>query len=303
VYPPDSIARLIGYPYDDRVVTREHRHRSQPPLWQRFGLVVAALIVVAGVAAARLRRSRSSVEGGLHAGDEDNQGYGRMNAPRLRRVAGATAVAGPVVFSAAWLVAWAAQDTYSPRREDISALAALDAQQPWVMIIGFLALAVGLGALGMGLLRAVEGGRMARIGALLVLFAGLGILVAGIARNDCSSELAACKARIDAGDVSWHHGLHDAVSGLVFLALVVAQLVLARAFRRDPRWRDLRAYSIVSGILTLALLVLFGTSAIDGWNGLVQRVFLAVPLVWIMVLGIRLRRLANDHSALPAAAG
>ena len=54
------------------------------------------------------------------------------------------------------------------------------------------------------------------------------MFVAGVARNDCSSELAACKARIDAGDISWQHGLHDAVSGLLFLALVVAQLVLAR---------------------------------------------------------------------------
>ena len=76
----------------------------------------------------------------------------------------------------------------------------------------------------------------------------------------------------------------------MFLTLVVAQLVLARAFRSDPSWRDLRAYSIVSGSLTLALLVLFIAGPIDGWNGLVQRVFLAVPLVWIMVLGTRLRR-------------
>jgi hypothetical membrane protein len=228
--------------------------------------------------------------------------YGDGAAAGFGRVAGACAVAGPVVFSAAWLVAWTAQETYSPRREDISALAALDAQQPWIMVAGFLALALGLTALGTGLLRAVAGGRAARVGALLILLAGLGILVAGIARNDCSSELEACKARIDAGDVSWHHGLHDAVSGLVFLALVAAQLVLARAFRRDPSWRDLRAYSIFSGSLTLALLVLFVAGPIAGWNGLVQRVFLAVPLVWITVLGIRLRRLADERVALPATA-
>ena len=220
----------------------------------------------------------------------------------FRRAAGACAIAGPVVFSAAWLAAWTAQETYSPRREDISALAALDAQQPWIMVAGFLALALGLMALGTGLLRTVAGGRAARVGALLILLAGLGILVAGIARNDCSSELEACKARIDAGAISWHHGLHDAVSGLVFLTLVVAQLVLARAFRSDPSWRDLRAYSIVSGSLTLALLVLFIAGPIDGWNGLVQRVFLAVPLVWIMVLGTRLRRRGTQSFASRSAA-
>jgi hypothetical membrane protein len=302
---PDSIQMLIGYAYDDHALTSGRRHSSQLPLWQRVWLVLASRIVLLGVTAARLRRGRLRVEGGLGTGEADSpqrerlpvrerRTARRMNTTRFRRVAGTCAVAGPVVFSAAWLVAWAAQDTYSPRREDISALAALDAQQPWIMEIGFLALAVGLVALGMGLMRAVAGGRLARVGALLVLLAGLGILVAGIARNDCSSELLACKARIDAGNVSWHHGLHDAVSGVVFLALVVAQVVLARAFRCDSSWRDLRAYSIVSGLLTLALLVLFGSDAIDGWNGLIQRVFLAVPLVWIMVLGIRLRRLAND---------
>jgi hypothetical membrane protein len=221
----------------------------------------------------------------------------------FRRVAGAFAVAGPVVFTVAWLVAWPVQDTYSPRREDISALAALDAQQAWLMIIGFLVLGLGVVLLGLGFWRAVEGGKAARVGAVLVLLAGLGILVAGLARNDCSSELAACKVRIDAGDISWHHGLHDAVSGLVFLAFVVAQLVFGRAFRRDPSWRDLRAFSISSGVLTLALLVLFGTGAIEDWNGLIQRFFLVVPFVWSIVLGVRLRRLASDPVAIPAPTG
>jgi len=56
--------------------------------------------------------------------------------------------------------------------------------------------------------------------------------------------------------------------------------------------RDLRTYSLLSGVLTLALLVLYGTGAIDGWNGLVQRTFVAVPWIWIAVVGLRLRRLA-----------
>ena len=69
----------------------------------------------------------------------------------FRRLAGTSAVAGPIVFTVAWLVAWAVQDDYSPRHEDISALAALDAQRPWIMVTGFLALGVGVTLLGLGL--------------------------------------------------------------------------------------------------------------------------------------------------------
>lgn len=226
-----------------------------------------------------------------------------MEGTAARRIAGTSAVTGPIAFTAAWIVGWEVQDQYSPRREEISALAALDAQKPWIMIVGFLALGLGIFALGIGLVNAVNGGPSARVGALLVCVAGLCIFVASLARNDCSSELAACEARIDAGDVSWHHEVHDLVSGVAFLAFVVAQLVLARAFGRDARWRDLRTYSLVSGVLTFALLILYGTGAIEGWTGLVQRVFTAVPLVWIAVLGLRLRRLATAPSALRTEAG
>jgi hypothetical membrane protein len=208
-----------------------------------------------------------------------------------RWVLGTCAFAGPVIFTAAWLVAWPLQDHYSPRREDISALAALDAQDPWIMMLGFMALAVGTIALGLGLMGAVPG-RSGKAGSILVLLAGVGLGVAGLARNDCSSELAACKASEEAGNLSWHHQVHDLVSLVIFLALIAAPLVLARGFGQAREWRDLRTYSLLTGVLTLALLVLYGTGAIDRWNGIVQRIFVAVPWIWIAVLGLRLRRLA-----------
>ena len=154
---------------------------------------------------------------------------------------------------------------------------------------------VGTTALGLGLMDALRGWS-GRVGSAFVMAAGVGLGIAGLARNDCSSELPSCAAAVDAGDVSVHHQIHDLVSLLIFLALIVAQLVCARAFRQDPQWRDLRTYSLVSGVLMLALLVLFIADAIDGWNGIVQRIFLAVPWIWIVVLGLRLLRLATPRS-------
>jgi hypothetical protein len=139
----------------------------------------------------------------------------------VRGVLGSCAVAGPLVFTAAWLLAWPLQEQYSPRREDISALAALDAQHAWIMILGFLALGVGTTALGLGLMESLSGWS-SRVGSAFVMVAGVGLVIAGLARNDCSSELPGCAAAVDAGDVSTHHGIHDLVSLLIFLALVVA---------------------------------------------------------------------------------
>jgi heme/copper-type cytochrome/quinol oxidase subunit 3 len=127
-------------------------------------------------------------------------------------------------------------------------------------------------------------------GSVLLTIAGIGLAVVGLARNDCSTELQACAARVDAGEVSLHHQIHDNVSLIIFLALIAASLVLARAFGRDDRWRPLRTYCIVTGVLGFALLVLYVIEPAPAWNGLVQRVFVSVLFVWIAVVGFWLSR-------------
>jgi len=86
----------------------------------------------------------------------------------------------------------------------------------------------------------------------------------------------------------------------VFVILAVAPLVLARAFRADSRWSRLRRYSLVTGALTFALLLVFGVELINGWNGLVQRVLILVPLVWLAVLGAHLMEIAGAGRAAHA---
>jgi hypothetical membrane protein len=200
---------------------------------------------------------------------------------------GRLAMAGPIAFTAAWLLGGLVQDEYSVRQEDISALAAMDAQYAWIMITGFVVLGVGTVALAAGLASTLRY-PSAVIGSVLLMIAGIGLAVAGLARNDCSSELPACAARADAGEVSWHHQVHDNVSLIIFLALIAAPLVFARAFGRDDRWRPLRSYSILTGLLGFALLVLYMIASAGTWNGLVQRVFVSVLFLWIAVLGFRL---------------
>ena len=197
------------------------------------------------------------------------------------------------------IVAEVLQDGYNLRRDYISELAALDARHAWIMIAGFLVLGVGTVALGIGLAGALDG-RLGRIGSILVALAGVGIIVAGLARVDCRSGLAACAARIDAGDVSWHSATHELVSLLVYIVLVAAPLVIARAFSGDAAWRDLSAYSITTGVVGLVLMVLLFSGVAGSWNGVVQRVFVTVLLLWIAILGARLIRLSRVRPREPA---
>jgi hypothetical membrane protein len=216
-----------------------------------------------------------------------------------RLLFGWLAVLGPIAFTIAWIVAEVLQDGYSPRQDYISELAAMDAQHVWIAITGFLLLGIGTVALGAGLAGAV-GGRPARIGSILVALAGVGIIVAGLARNDCRSRLDACAARIEALDVSWHHVTHDLASLVAFLALIAAPQVLARAFRHDQSWRDLRTYSMTTGVVGLVLLVLLFSGVAGSWTGVLQRVLVTMLVLWVAVLGARLIRLSRVRAAEPA---
>ena len=212
----------------------------------------------------------------------------RTGGSRAGRILGGFAIAGPILFTAACGAATLVQTHYSMRREDISALAAGSAHAPWLMILGFVALALGTAGLGAGLFTGLPGSIRERSGAVLLAVAGAGILVAGLARNDCSSLTDACKSLEDAGDVSWHHNVHNQVSVLVFLCLVLAPALLAGRFRATPGWASLRMPSLAATPVLLLLMVLFGSEAIDGWNGITQRVLLGVFFLWMIVVGRRL---------------
>jgi hypothetical protein len=205
------------------------------------------------------------------------------------RLLGALAVAGTVAAIVAWVMASLTQPGYRSARDDLSALAAGGADHPWITMTGELALGLGIIALAAGLAAELAGLEVT-VGACVLVVAGVAAAIQALAREDCLAQRASCTARVHAGHVSWHHTLHEMTSGLAFLAILAAPLVFAPAFRRDGRWRSLATYSLVTTALGFALLIAYVATAETAFGGLGQRVFLFVPLAWIVVTGTRLAR-------------
>ena len=184
------------------------------------------------------------------------------------------AVAGIGCFAVSVAVAGLVTPDYDLRHEAISALAALDSPHAWVMILGFVAAAVGLVAAGLALRRQGPT-RSTRIGAWLVVAAGVLIGVAGVAREDCSDQLATCKDFGEAVHASDSYWLHNYASLLAFVLLIVAFFLLGRTSR----------YVGVACLVGLALLVTTPGIVADSY-GIVQRVFVAVLFGWPVLAGL-----------------
>jgi hypothetical protein len=202
----------------------------------------------------------------------------------VARAAAAAGIAGPAAFTCAWIVSSLRQTGHPAAEIQISGLAAPDARDPWIMITGFLVLGGCSVAFGSALRDALGGRARAGVAPWLIQGAGLATIAAGLLRRD--------HMVLTAGSVSWHNHAHDVISAAIYVDLVVAQVLLAARFGRDPRehWRPWRPWLLASAGATAAVLVAFAadTSAADA--GILQRVAVTIPLAAVAAVAARLVR-------------
>ena len=243
----------------------------------------------------------------IAAADENEQGHGlrsvdrgwsrwreRHRALRLIRLAAYGGVAGPVLFTAAWVVISLRQTGHPATGVQLSGLAAGDARDPQLMTTAFVMLgscSVGLGAA----LSKVAAPRSA--GPWLVMAAGVATAAAGVFRRDHMFLTGPGFA----GE-SWHNQVHDVTSGVAYGAMLTAPLVLGRRFRADPDWAVLARPVQVLALASAAAMAVFASRAVEPWNGVVQRVAVTVALTAEILVAARLLTVPPSGSrARPAA--
>jgi hypothetical membrane protein len=208
----------------------------------------------------------------------------------FRRLCLAGAAAAPV-FSAAWLAAGLIRPDYDydPRVDHISALSAVNAPQPWLMIAGFVLAGLLLIAFAVAMHRLTAAPGGLSLGATLVGLAGLALIVTGVIREDDPAETARGLPS------TLGNQFHDNASVLLILALLLAPPAVAWGLRKSGVWPGLVASACLTSALTLALGLVFALDLV-AWSGLTQRLLISAPLLWLMFLALGLYRRAGAGS-------
>jgi hypothetical protein len=83
----------------------------------------------------------------------------------------------------------------------------------------------------------------------------------------------------------------DAV--IAFVAIALAPFIVSLGLNSDDRWRHYRSYSLFTGVLSIGLFLVFSAASLGylGYVGLFQRLFLAVPFLWIELVATKLLRI------------
>ncbi len=194
---------------------------------------------------------------------------GRLRPGRLRLWA-VCGLAGPALFTLAWVVSSLRQTGHAATSVQLSGLAAVDARDPQIMIAGF----VGLGACSVAFGAAL--GRLDAAGSAgpwLVTCAGAATVVAGVFRRDHMLLIGP-----GFSGESWHNQAHDVASGLAYAMMIAAPPVLAWRFHREPDWAALSSPLQVLTLISAASLALFASRSAAPWNGTVQRLAVTLAL-------------------------
>ena len=226
---------------------------------------------------------------GMGAGSGGRGEKGDTDPVKLSRLAAAGGVAGPVLFTVAWVAGSLRQAGHSAAEVQLSGLAAEDARNPQIMMAGFVLLGAGTVVFGAGL------GRVAAprsTGPWLVLLAGVASVAAGLFRRD--HMLLAGPGF--AGE-SWHNQVHDVVSGAAYGAMLAAPLVLARRWRDGPDWAPVSRPVQILALASALALVAFASRIAGPYSGVVQRIAVTLPLAAEILIAGRMLTLPVTGSA------
>lgn len=222
----------------------------------------------------------------------------RVRTPRMTdRKAGGTlrillmgSIVGPVLLTIVVPILGLLQPGYDHVAQHISQLGVAGEPNAIVMraVTSILGVSIIMFAFGLhlGVNRKKDWG-VGSIGPLLVLVAGICMVAGGIFPCDPGCV-----------PVSFSGTVHETVSNVGFPAMIIAPFATAVQLRNRKTWRRYSHCSIAAGIVATVLVPVYVLEVFVNWNGAIQRIILAVLLLWMVAMAIKLLR-SSPHRDEP----
>ena len=208
--------------------------------------------------------------------------FNRLNINSAPALAG---IVGPIVVVVGDLAASLSTPNYSIIGDSISSLALTPIG--WLQSICFLAMGLLEVFFVAGLFFNIRRARGFHPSIGLLAFCGFGLMLIGAFRMD------------HPGAPPIEGIIHTIASSGLGLLFPIAILLLAPSLKSDPNWKNIFVYTLVAGVLALALIMGALLAEQRGWFGLYERIIIGNALVWVEVVAIHFLRLLLRQEPKP----
>lgn len=190
-------------------------------------------------------------------------------------------IIGPIIFTIVIFILGHLRSDYNHFTKTMSELGAVDSPNAMVMNTAGLAL---LGILmiifSFGLYKGITKETDTKFGSILVAIAGTSLI--GSAIFPCDPHCI---------NVSLTGIMHDVFATIPAIVIILALIMISKGMKQDVKWQNYWAYTLATSILTILCSFLLIFTVFENWIGLVQRFGMGIPLLWMMVIAIRILHL------------
>jgi hypothetical membrane protein len=205
---------------------------------------------------------------------------GNQNGERRISLVALLVIVGIVLYVILDVIAQLLPPHYNPITQAESDLAV--GPYGFIMVINFVLRGLIALALLWVLTASLQKGVLSRTGLVLIGIWGV-----------CSMLLALFPTDLADSKLTLHGLLHLVLALLAFICGAIGELIVSRSFAKDERWRSLSIIATV--IATLAVIMFVPTTTglffhfLQHIGGLVERIFIGLVLLWMVVVAIHVR--------------
>jgi len=194
-------------------------------------------------------------------------------------------IVGPIVVIVGDIAASLSTPGYSLVRNSVSSLALTSIG--WLQSICFLAMGLLLEIFVAGLFFNIRRARGFHAGIVFLALCGFVLmLIAAFHMNH-------------SGATTIDGTIHTIASYGLGLLFPIAILSLAPSLKSTPNWKGIFIYTLIAGILALALIIGAFFTEQTGWFGLYERIIILNALIWVEVVAIHFLRLLLRREPKP----
>jgi hypothetical protein len=205
-----------------------------------------------------------------------------------------TAIAGilaPVLYISMVILLGLLEPGYSQRTMMMSVLGGVQGWRGAIFNLGLVLIGILLIVFGIGLHRNVNQGKGNWLGLILLVIAGVGLV--GSSYYHCD---VGCVNIIR--DPDFRGQMHMLFAFIAGLSLAFSPLPFFFGMKHDLRWKNYRGVTLVTVILSnipgIIMWITLFTTRLPEWEGIIQRLGLIFPLIWVEVMAVKLSRTSKN---------
>jgi hypothetical membrane protein len=214
-----------------------------------------------------------------------------MKKYKLFAIAG---ILAPIIYFCMIVILGALEPNYSHLTKMMSLLGGVQGIRGWLFNIGIATTGMLVALFAIGLHQSINDKKRSKVGPVLLILGGLGLILAGIFHCDLNCN----NVVVEKDFIGLIHILTSFIAGT---CLSIAPFFIFGRFGKSSNWKNYATYTLVTGIIAnipgIIFWVTLATTRLPEIEGLLQRLGIVFIFIWIEVIALKMHNLNRMASS------